>query len=65
LARRILDSVSEPIPAGGQQCSVGVSIGIAVSPPQDFDKLALIRKADAAMYEAKNTSGNSYRFGDS
>jgi GGDEF domain-containing protein len=47
--------VSEPIPAGGQQCSVGVSIGIAVSPPQDFDKLALIRKADAAMYEAKNT----------
>jgi GGDEF domain-containing protein len=44
---------------------VGVSIGIAVSSPQDFDKVALIKKADAAMYEAKNASGNSYRFHDS
>ena len=65
VAQRILSSLSEPIAVGGQQCGVGVSIGIALSSAQNFDTEAFIKKADAAMYEAKKASGNSYRFHDS
>jgi diguanylate cyclase (GGDEF)-like protein len=65
VAQRILDSVSEPITVGNKQCSVGISIGIALSSAQNFDTEAFIKKADAAMYEAKKASGNNYRFHDS
>ncbi|MGE0652682.1 MAG: diguanylate cyclase [Alphaproteobacteria bacterium] len=64
VAQRIVRRVAEPFMVGNRQCSVGISIGIAVSSGQDFDRPALIKKADTAMYEAKKASGNSYRFGD-
>jgi GGDEF domain-containing protein len=37
----------------GHSCSIGVSIGIAVFPYHGREPNALLRKADAAMYEAK------------
>ena len=37
----------------GHDYSIGVSIGVAVFPQHGEDPDALLRKADAAMYEAK------------
>ncbi|GAT71330.1 diguanylate cyclase [Planomonospora sphaerica] len=52
LAERVLDAIAEPIGYDGHELRVGTSIGIAVvdetTTPGD-----LVRKADAAMYEAK------------
>jgi diguanylate cyclase (GGDEF)-like protein len=61
LSARILQSLSEPISIGNRDCTVGASIGIGVSPAEDFDKVEFVKMADAAMYEAKNARGNTYR----
>ena len=42
-----------PVEIRGHTCSIGVSIGIAVFPQHGRESSALLRKADAAMYEAK------------
>jgi diguanylate cyclase (GGDEF)-like protein len=55
-ARRILDALREPLQVDGHALSACASIGIAAGPSEEFD--ALLRDADAAMYQAKRaTSG--------
>lgn len=61
LARRILEEVSRPFEITGAQAYVGVSIGIAVSAVGDIDRLELVRKADIALYRAKDGGRNTYR----
>jgi diguanylate cyclase (GGDEF)-like protein/PAS domain S-box-containing protein len=51
LAERLRSSVAKPIDLRGQRVLVDASIGIALSPPHDAP--ALLRSADAAMYQAK------------
>ena len=53
LARRLGQRVSEPMPAGGRELCVNVSIGVvtATSAPEGPEQL--LRAADAAMYRAK------------
>jgi diguanylate cyclase (GGDEF)-like protein/PAS domain S-box-containing protein len=53
ITQRIEHAVSTPFWVGGQELSVGVSIGIAFSDDPEADPEALIRDADAAMYRAK------------
>ena len=60
VADRILKGLSQPIPIGDQECTIGASIGIAISQAEDFDRLEFINNADAAMYKAKQGFGNSY-----
>jgi diguanylate cyclase (GGDEF)-like protein len=56
IARRILDTLPQPVHLEGYTLSPRASIGIAVGPSGQFD--ALLRDADAAMYQAKQrTSG--------
>ncbi|MBS1170852.1 MAG: diguanylate cyclase/phosphodiesterase with sensor(s) [Burkholderiaceae bacterium] len=49
-----LENVMQPV-------TIGVSIGVAIYPDDASDKDGLIRAADAAMYLAKQVSGNTYR----
>lgn len=37
----------------GQTCQVGLTVGYGVAPKDGLDPLALIKKADAAMYAGK------------
>ena len=62
VAAKILDVVAQPFIIGEDEHSVSASVGIAVFPRDGTDPGALIRNADAAMYQAKATGRNSYQF---
>lgn len=53
VAEKISKLVQRPIRIDGQQIAVGASIGIAIYPIDGPDAQTLLRRADAAMYEAK------------
>ncbi|MEI2734431.1 MAG: bifunctional diguanylate cyclase/phosphodiesterase [Rhodoblastus sp.] len=62
LARRIIDAVAEPFEIDERRIYIGLSIGIALC-PQDADSAAeLMRRADVALYRAKNEGRNRYCF---
>ncbi len=64
VAQRIRQSVTQPITIHGMECSVGVSIGICLYPDNAKDANEIVTCADIAMYEAKNSGKNTYRFFD-
>jgi diguanylate cyclase (GGDEF)-like protein/PAS domain S-box-containing protein len=53
VADRIATALAEPMEIAGQRFYVTASIGIALTPPLEADADALLRYADAAMYDAK------------
>ena len=61
LARRILSDIRRPFEIVGTQAYVGVSLGIALSEARGTDRLELIRRADIALYRAKDGGRNGYR----
>lgn len=60
-AAGIIGALSRPFVFGAIQCRVGVSVGIAICPDHGDSEEALLKKADDAMYEAKNSGGNRFR----
>jgi len=61
VAERILSAISAPFHIEGQELYLGVSIGIAVAPHDGDDPNTLLRKADAAMYLAKERGRNNFQ----
>jgi diguanylate cyclase (GGDEF)-like protein len=57
IAQKIIDATVKPIVIGGHTLDVGASIGIALAPQDGEGGDDLMRRADAAMYEAKQTRG--------
>jgi diguanylate cyclase (GGDEF)-like protein/PAS domain S-box-containing protein len=55
VAARIHHALAEPIEAGAHRFDISASIGVAVSPP--LDSTELLRRADVAMYQAKQAGG--------
>ncbi|MGB1141100.1 MAG: two-component system response regulator [Halioglobus sp.] len=64
VARRILNSLSEPIALTSHNPVVTPSIGIAMYPQDGTDPDTLIRNADTAMYVAKAEGRACFRFYD-
>jgi diguanylate cyclase (GGDEF)-like protein len=62
VARRILESLSQPIALQSHNPVVTPSIGIAIYPQDGKDPDTLIRNADTAMYVAKAEGRACYRF---
>lgn len=62
LADVLLRLLEKPFTIGDRELYVSASIGISVFPFDGDSVTELIQHADAAMYEAKGTSRNTYRF---
>jgi diguanylate cyclase (GGDEF)-like protein len=54
-AQRVRDALLRPLRVDGMELAIRASIGIAVRSRQDVTAADLLRRADAAMYEAKLT----------
>jgi diguanylate cyclase (GGDEF)-like protein/PAS domain S-box-containing protein len=65
IATELVKAIGEPIRIGTRMASVGVSIGMARGPHDGKTAIELIRRADNALYAAKNNGKNTYRFFDS
>lgn len=62
IARKLLRLVGEPIVVEGHRVSVTPSIGISLYPDHALTPKELVKRADEAMYEAKNAGKNAVRF---
>lgn len=62
VARKILETLSEPVRVEQHDIYIGASIGISVFPGDGTDADALIKNADTAMYRAKEVGRNNYQF---
>ena len=62
VARKLLESLTQPFDIDGQELTVSTSIGIAVYPGNGSDIDVLLKHADTAMYGAKNEGRNDFRF---
>ncbi len=64
VAEHLIESLQAPFHIDGKECFIGVSVGIAIYPDDGDTPDELARKADAAMYRAKETGGDSYSLYD-
>jgi diguanylate cyclase (GGDEF)-like protein len=62
LSEKIIGAVSGGLLVGGNQVSIGASIGISVPYGGDNDTAALLKQADLAMHRAKSAGGGVHRF---
>ena len=60
VAERILESLRHPLVAADRTFDAGASIGISSFPEDGTDAATLLRKADAAMYRAKQRGKSTY-----
>ncbi len=61
-AERILAALATPFRQGSYELVVTPSIGIALFPEHGADAQNLLKNADSAMYEAKSSGRNLFRF---
>ncbi len=61
-AERILNALSTPFLLEGNQINITTSIGIVFFPDEGTEVDGLIKKADIAMYKAKEKGGNNFHF---
>lgn len=64
VADKIIEKINRPFELRGNDCSVSASIGIATYAGKKETAERLVKIADDAMYEAKNSGKNCYRFGE-
>ena len=62
LAVRVRDAIHEPFALDGHQVIVDVSVGISIAPNDASEVTDLLKTADIALYEAKNTGRGTYCF---
>ena len=62
IARRILDSLDEPVVTSSGSHAIGLGIGVALAPQDATTADELFRKADVALYRAKAEPTSSVRF---
>lgn len=62
VAKKVLSLLVQPISLREHQLFLTASIGISLYPNNGEDVSSLMRKADRAMYQAKNKGGDCYSF---
>ena len=61
VAQKIVDGFCKPFLIDTHQLVVTTSIGIAIYPNDGADEVMLLKKADSAMYQAKEAGRNQYK----
>ncbi|NMO94367.1 putative bifunctional diguanylate cyclase/phosphodiesterase [Paenibacillus lemnae] len=64
LGSRLVDEFTQPFPVGHHTVKLSASVGIARYPEDGSDADLLIKRADAAMYDAKQNGSAQYQFYD-
>ncbi len=64
IARRILEALTDPVPAGGTEHFVSASIGIVVVEGGGAAASEVLRDASAAMHRAKQAGGSRWELHD-
>ena len=62
IARKLLYALAAPVNIDGADLYVTTSVGVARFPRDGDDVHTLLRKADSAMYRAKEAGKNTFRF---
>lgn len=61
-SEKLLAAMRRPFPVGERHVKIGASIGISVYPHDGLEFDSLFRQADLALYRAKSSGRNTYRF---
>jgi EAL domain-containing protein (putative c-di-GMP-specific phosphodiesterase class I) len=61
-AERIISSFTKPFLLSGQEVFITPSIGISLFPGHGSDSETLLKRADSALYQAKDRGRNTYQF---
>ena len=64
VARRMVDTLAQPVCLLGKEIFVGGSVGVAMYPEDGTDPDTLLMNADTAMYRAKEAGRGGFRFYD-
>lgn len=62
IAQKIINEISMPYQIGNEELRVTPSIGISICPQDGRDSETLLKHADAAMYQSKQSGRMTYRF---
>jgi len=62
IIERVIGSLQAPFDLGGREITVTSSLGIAIYPDDGESVSSLMSNADMAMYEAKRSGRNTFRF---
>jgi diguanylate cyclase (GGDEF)-like protein/PAS domain S-box-containing protein len=60
LAQRVVEALVEPLTVGGRLCSLGASVGVALTKDPTITAQLMLGAADGAMYKAKESGGNCF-----
>lgn len=62
IAEKLLNAIRAPQHIAGHDLSVTASVGISIYPDDGFDAIALIKKAETAMRNVKESGPNDFSF---
>lgn len=62
IANDLLNAIAAPIRVGAVDLTISTSIGASVYPKDGDDNVTLLKNADLAMYQAKQTGPGAFRF---
>lgn len=62
VAKRVFESLQQPIVVGEYQLYCHLSMGIAIYPQDGETPETLVKNADVALYRSKDNGGNQYQF---
>lgn len=62
IAEKVIQSLKQPFIINDAAVNIGASIGISIYPNDGHDVESLMKNADLALYEAKGTGRNKFKF---
>lgn len=63
IGEKLLEAFADPFALAQQTCHIGLTAGYALAPQDGMNAIALLKCADAAMYEGKNAGKHCVRRG--